>query len=413
MPYILNKTNGTKLASLEDASLDVTTNLTFVGRNYSGYGEIVNENFIKLLENFSDSVAPTKPVLGQLWFDNSTDNRRLNVCYDGKNFKGIAALRVQSSRPTSSVEGDLWWDNSSKQLKAFNGDTYLTVGPITASSTNISWAFNSEIDTINNTNPMIKAIVKNRPILTITALTDYADDNVAYPESTSDLIDSTNVHPDFENGIRKGITLNGCDINGSSRAAGYYFWGTAAESLRAVTATSLTVAPVSAGTYFVPFVGTYSGSLGVVSSTSTFNYNAATGVLNATATAARYADLAERYEADAVYDIGTVLVIGGDKEVTVTNERGSYAVAGIVSKNPAYLMNSEAGNDETHPAIALKGRVFCKVVSTIKKGDPLVTSNFPGHATAFDDQIDNPAAILAIALESYPGGLPGVIEVKI
>ena len=117
---------------------------------------------------------------------------------------------------------------------------------------------------------------------------------------------------------------------------------------------------------------------------------------------ATYADLAERYAADATYDFGTVLVIGGDKEVTVTTERASVAVAGIVSQNPAYMLNCDAGNDETHPYIALKGRVLCKVTGSVKKGNMLVTSNMAGVACAWQ-QGDDPNAVIGKALESSEG----------
>ena len=79
MPYIINKTNGQQLTIVQDASVDQTTDLIFVGRNYSGYGEIQNENFLKLLENFSSSTPPSNPILGQTWY-NTSDNS-LNVCY--------------------------------------------------------------------------------------------------------------------------------------------------------------------------------------------------------------------------------------------------------------------------------------------------------------------------------------------
>ena len=140
-------------------------------------------------------------------------------------------------------------------------------------------------------------------------------------------------------------------------------------------------------------------------------YNHTTGVLNVTATAAYYADLAERYEADRSYEVGTVLIIGGEKEVTTTNVYGHYAVAGVVSKNPAYRMNINAGSDETHPYVALKGRVPCKVVGAIKKGDRLVTSQIPGYATV-DDGTNPFAGVVGIALQSQEDGY-GTIEIKI
>ena len=123
-----------------------------------------------------------------------------------------------------------------------------------------------------------------------------------------------------------------------------------------------------------------------------------------------YADLAERYEADAIYDFGTVLIIGGDKEVTTTDQYANTAVAGIVSQKPAYMMNSAAGTDETHPYIALKGRVLCKVVGPINKGDLLVTSAHMGYATA---AINPPVgAVIGKALGNQSEGF-GVVEVLV
>ena len=96
--------------------------------------------------------------------------------------------------------------------------------------------------------------------------------------------------------------------------------------------------------------------------------------LRGTATQAKYADLAERYEADAVYAPGTLVRIGGDKEVTIENDIASTEVLGVVSTKPAHLMNSEAGNDQTHPPIAMIGRVHVRCVGEIRKGDRLISA---------------------------------------
>jgi hypothetical protein len=141
---------------------------------------------------------------------------------------------------------------------------------------------------------------------------------------------------------------------------------------------------------------------------SSFYYT--NGVLNVTAASAFYADLAERYAADAAYDEGTVLVIGGEKEVTVTTQFADTRVAGVVSKNPAYLMNKDAGNNETHPAIALKGRVPCKVVGYVKKGDLIVTSSTPGYGTAAASVVAG--AVIGKALGTQSEGF-GIIEILI
>lgn len=126
---------------------------------------------------------------------------------------------------------------------------------------------------------------------------------------------------------------------------------------------------------------------------------------------ATYADLAERYSADAPYEPGTVLVFGGEAEVTTTTKIADRAVAGVISTEPAYLMNSKAGNSQTHPAIALKGRVPCKVVGVVKKGDLLVTSNVPGHAKAALDSEILVGTVIGKAIEDKSGVAPGIVEV--
>jgi len=136
--------------------------------------------------------------------------------------------------------------------------------------------------------------------------------------------------------------------------------------------------------------------------------NFAAGVITATATTARYADLAEKYHADADYEAGTVLIIGGQTEVTVTDQPGSYAVAGVVSTDPAYLMNA----DTTGVAVALRGRVPCKVIGNVNKGDVLITSGAPGFAmVAPDPTILSPLQIIGRALSNKTDAGSGVIEI--
>jgi len=146
----------------------------------------------------------------------------------------------------------------------------------------------------------------------------------------------------------------------------------------------------------------------VVARDASGNFSA--GVISATATAARYADLAEIYSADASYDPGTVLVIGGDAEVTVTDEPGSYQAVGVVSTDPAYLMNKDANG----VAVALRGRVPCKVLGNVNKGDVLITSDLPGHAmVATDPKSLSPLQIIGRALETKTEAAPGVIEILV
>lgn len=126
MSYQLNKTDGTILTDLIDGQIDTeSTNLTLVGRNYTGYGEFFNENFIRLLENFSNSAAPSNPLTGQLWWDIS--DQRLKV-YDGTQWKASGGSFVQDTRP-QMVAGDLWIDNLNNQFYAYDGTDTILVGP--------------------------------------------------------------------------------------------------------------------------------------------------------------------------------------------------------------------------------------------------------------------------------------------
>lgn len=133
---------------------------------------------------------------------------------------------------------------------------------------------------------------------------------------------------------------------------------------------------------------------------------------NGTATYAKYADLAERYAADAPYSEGTVVVFGGEAEVTASTSFAQRSVAGVVSLRPAVAMNSEAGNNETHPYIALQGRVPVKVTGDVKKGDILVASDVAGTATAWNNDDADPrmTAYVGIAIAD---AVDGFVEVKV
>jgi len=127
MSYKLNKTDGTLLVDLIDGFVDTdTTNLTLIGRNYTGFGEFLNENFIKLLENFSNSASPSSPLRGQLWYD--TTAHRLKV-YNGTEFVVAGGPFVQQENP-QMVAGDLWINNLTDQLYFFDGSELTLAGPL-------------------------------------------------------------------------------------------------------------------------------------------------------------------------------------------------------------------------------------------------------------------------------------------
>jgi len=132
-------------------------------------------------------------------------------------------------------------------------------------------------------------------------------------------------------------------------------------------------------------------------------------IFDGVATEAKYADLAERYTADENYEAGTVVVFGGDAEVTVSQTKGDRRVAGVISTNPAYLMNSDLKKDSV--TVALQGRVPCKVLGSVAKGDLLVTSAVPGYAIVNNDP--KIGTVIGKALEDKEQDAKGVIEIVV
>jgi hypothetical protein len=134
MAYIVNKTNSSASPNqytVQDSVLNTQTDLSLVGKGYDGYGEIIAENFLHLLENFSNTTAPGKPIKGQLWYDETTG--RLKV-YGGTSFAPVTSAAYQSSAPSGQVAGDLWVDSDSGQLYFYNGTSNVLVGPQSSST---------------------------------------------------------------------------------------------------------------------------------------------------------------------------------------------------------------------------------------------------------------------------------------
>jgi hypothetical protein len=127
MAYSINKTDGTLLATVADGQVDdLTTDITLIGKNYSGFGESLNENFIKLLENFASTSRPENPIRGQIWFDSS--EAKLKV-YTGTGFVPVSSASISNSQPGQPGAGDLWFNNISKQLYFYDGVSFILLGP--------------------------------------------------------------------------------------------------------------------------------------------------------------------------------------------------------------------------------------------------------------------------------------------
>ena len=491
MPYTINKYNGQVVATVADGTIDSTTDLKLIGKNYAGYGEVQNENFLFLLENFANTNQPPKPLPGQLWFD--TGNSKLKF-YDGSKFRTTGGAEIGNSAPTGLTQGDFWWDTINKQLYTWDGSTYVLVGPQgVAGSQTTQMRSRSVRDGLSATHAIIEAIVDGDTIFIVSA-----DPEFTLDPTTSSINGFTKIH--------QGITLaytNNDTYPGQTVNANHRFWGTATNSDRlggidannfvqkgsavfnslvqfsdagftvgdtprlrvfnntsgistfpviqnqlndtikfqttvgAATKTPLTlvgadVLPgsdnqtdlgsgslrfktvnavtfsgtatrsdslyVAADDYRTASASATAGSIAVrTSTTEVINGVSITpGSLKAnyfvgTSTAANYADLAEKYLADAEYEVGTVLMVGGEKEVTASQV--GFRAVGPVSDKPAYLMNFEL---EGGTIVALKGRVPVKVTGSVIKGQRLVA----GPAGTAQAAMGNNADVFAIALES-------------
>ena len=144
MAYTINRTDGTAIATVTDGTIDNTTSVTLFGKSYSGFGELLNENLVKLLENSSSNSAPTAPLKGELWYDTASSQIKV---YDGSAFKPTGGAKSQSSEPTSASAGDLWHDSDDDQIYFYTGSAFQLLGPAFTSGQTLSgW----KVETINN-----------------------------------------------------------------------------------------------------------------------------------------------------------------------------------------------------------------------------------------------------------------------
>ena len=490
MPYTINKYNGSQVTVIADGTIDNTLDLKLIGKNYAGYGEVQNENFLFLLENFSNTSPPLRPISGQLWFDSS--NSKLKF-YDGNRFRTTGGAESSGVAPTGLSIGDFWFDTVNKQLYAWDGTAFILIGPqgVPGAATT-QMRSRSVRDTLGGTHPIIEAVSNGVTIGIISSDPDFTLDN-----ATNAITGFTKIH--------RGITLTYTDNDDPNHigqtTSSHRFWGTATNSDRLngltssefiqaanavfisrvsftdagftvgstnppkllifnesaetpifrnqdggtmkfqTTINSTTITPLQLdgvnvtpgddnftdlGTSAKKFKtmyaytfngvatkadsllvgGAYASATTETSSGTVVARTTASEVINGTtitagavkgtffvgtATAANYADLAEKYLPDAEYDVGTVVVVGGEKEITAS-QTGQRAI-GVISGNPAYMMNAEL---EGGVYVALKGRVPVNIIGPIKKGDKLVAGN---NGTACVAALtDN--NVFAIALES-------------
>lgn len=215
MAYQIDRFNGTLLVSLDDQTINTTaTDIRLVGRNYSGYGEIQNENFVHLLENFSNSSPPPRPLSGQIWFDSV--NRKLKF-YDGVKFKVASGSEASAVAPSGLSPGDFWFDTAEEQLYAWNGTDFILVGPERAPVLGETEAIPVVVkDSINADRNIIKLQVGSETVAIISN-EEFIINNIINPI------------PGFTI-VKRGFTLSGLNTNDNTTSTDYRIWGTASNA---------------------------------------------------------------------------------------------------------------------------------------------------------------------------------------
>jgi hypothetical protein len=162
MPYVINKTNRAPLLTLDDGVVDTSTSVGLIGRNYVGYGETQNENFIHLMENFANTNPPPRPIQGQNWFD--TQNNLLKV-YDGQNWSVVGSAILAENQPEGAVSGALWLKLPGNILYVYDGDNWQLIGPENAEGFGVTKSRSMVLlDSENNLNPVILLLVNDEVI---------------------------------------------------------------------------------------------------------------------------------------------------------------------------------------------------------------------------------------------------------
>lgn len=167
MAYQINKTDGTIVATVADGQIDDrSTDITLIGKNYSGFGEIFNENLVKILENFAESTQPDHPLRGQIWFDSSESKLKV---YNGISFVPVSSATISSTQPSTLAIGDLWYDDVGKQIFFFDGASAILLAPSYSSSQSLSGLrVDTILDTLNQTR-VITSLYNNGILLGIFA----------------------------------------------------------------------------------------------------------------------------------------------------------------------------------------------------------------------------------------------------
>ena len=409
MAYTINYTNGAIFATIADGTINTQSSMILVGKNYAGYGEFLDENFLHLLENGANNVAPGAPIPGQLWFDTSASIMKV---YNGTTFKTLGSATASATAPTSNVVGDLWFDTTNQQLKCWNGTSFILIGPAGDPAT-AEVVIETIADNLSIDHVIIRFVIQSVTIAILSkdqtftpqvAITGFATvvpgmnlsttaaagnavfngtavssqqldglDSSQFMRSDAAATNNTSVSITADAGLTVGSSNNGRLLASGSDIVVRNQTSNGDLNLSVNIAGSQTTAVnVDGATGLTGVKGITNlnaNAVGNIGSASTY-FN----TVFATATTALHADVAERFHADETYQPGTVVELGGPNEITISQSELSENVFGVISTRAAYLMNAGAGTDATHPPVAMTGRVPVRITGKVRKGDRLVSA---------------------------------------
>ena len=382
MAYTIVKSDGTVLTTVADGTINTTsTPVGLPGRNYAGYGQTVDTNFVHAVENFANSTPPANALKGQLWYN--TNNSTLYVCPTDGESNALAWLSL-----TSTASGG-----------ATTFGALTVTGNITANNLSALNNCNANAATFNYLTVTVGANIATGN-LTVANIGTLYTTFIATQAGGSANITPAEIRGTWTaNGGLTGNTL--VVTNGNIFIGGAF--GVSTDNYRYANGVPISFTGTYSNSNVTAYLPTNSANVAAsyvicpqiwagaggntVAGSITGNWTLSAGSrLNAT-----YADLAERFAADEEYDAGTVVELGGEQEITAVKYELSEDIFGVISNSAAYLMNAGAGTDKTHPPVAMSGRVQVKVTGTINKGDRLVSagqgvarSAIAGEATAFN-----------------------------
>ena len=306
MAYIVNKFSGTQLLVLEDGTIDTSTSLGLVGRNYVGYGETQNENFVFLLENFANTAPPARPLQGQTWFNTTS---KITYAYNGSDWSPIGAATLSATAPTSANSGALWLDTTVNQLKVYTGSEWVFIGAEAVAGFGITKARSTTLEnTLGTAKPVVILTTNNIPVAIVTSEAFNINASSAVSGFESSLIAGINlsstakvkgditgnassadklsvartingvsfdgqqniiIKSSTTNKLLKGTYIIGSDFDGSSSST-WHVDATSSNVIGKVVARN-SAGDFAAGTITADLIGNVTGNVTANSGTSTFN----------------------------------------------------------------------------------------------------------------------------------------------